>query len=79
MELILKALKSDIKRFEDFEDGFRSILFDKTGIHAEKESLDKQINEKVSRIGELQSEIITLEDLLVKWQAELEEINLRNS
>ncbi len=30
------ALRADIATFEGFEDGFRSILFDKTGIHAEK-------------------------------------------
>jgi chromosome segregation protein len=71
----IEALKSDIKQFEDFEDGFRSILFDKTGIHAEKESLDQQINGKVIRIGELQSEIIMLEESLVQGQSELEEIS----
>ncbi len=69
------SLKSDIKKFEDFEDGFRSILFDKTGIHAEKEGLDKKINDKVIRIGELQSEIISLEEFLVNGQSELEDIN----
>ncbi|MBN2403519.1 MAG: AAA family ATPase [Spirochaetes bacterium] len=70
----IEMLKSDIKIFEDFEDGFRTILFDKTGIHAEKESLDSQINGKVVRIGELQSEIIMLEESLVKWDSELEEL-----
>jgi chromosome segregation protein len=71
----IEQLKSGIKKFEDFEDGFRTILFDKTGIHAEKENLDSQINGKVIRIGELQSEIIMLEESLVKGQADLDEIN----
>ncbi|MFH0974748.1 MAG: AAA family ATPase [Spirochaetota bacterium] len=71
----IESLKNNIKKFEDYEDGFRSILFDKTGIHAEKENLDKQINEKVRRIGDLQSEIIVLEEALVKTQSDLEGIN----
>jgi chromosome segregation protein len=73
-EIDTEVLKSNIKKFEDFEDGFRTILFDKTGIHAEKENLDSQINGKVIRIGELQSEIIILEESLVKGQTDLEEI-----
>ncbi len=71
----IEGLKSSIKKFEDFEDGFRTILFDKTGIHAEKENLDSRINGKAMRIGELQSEIIMFEESVVKWQAELDEIN----
>jgi chromosome segregation protein len=71
----INQLKINVKKFEDFEDGFRTILFDKTGIHAEKEKLDNQINGKVERIGELQSEIVMLEESLVKGQTDLDEIN----
>lgn len=69
------SLSADIQRFEDFEDGFRSILFDKTGIHAEKESLDKKINDLIHRVDRLRHEVTNFEEMLVNGQMELERLN----
>ncbi|HSA13236.1 MAG TPA: AAA family ATPase [Spirochaetota bacterium] len=71
----LSALRSEFGVFEGYEDGFRSILFDKTGIHAEKEGLDARINGEVSRIEELRAEIGTLEGSIRSEQDELDDVN----
>lgn len=71
----IESLQNDIKKFENYEDGFRSILFDKTGIHAEKETLDKKINDTVQNIERLRSEITGLEEMVSTGQAELEKLN----
>ncbi len=71
----ISSLRSNIEKFESYEDGFRSILFDKTGIHAEKESLDKQIRESVIKIDELRAENVMLDEFIQKEQKELENIN----
>ncbi len=71
----IKLLKDDILKFESYEDGFRSILFDKTGIHAEKENLDRMINEKVSSIENMHVEIDVLEEFIHNEQIELDNLN----
>lgn len=69
------ALKQDVQQFENYEDGFRSILFDKTGIHAQKEQLDSQINKTTADIEQLRNDINQLEVSIRNEQEELEEIN----
>ncbi len=71
----LHELSADISIFEGFEDGFRSILFDKTGIHAEKERLDTEILSEVTAIENHRQEIASLEELIHREQGELENIN----
>jgi chromosome segregation protein len=69
------SLRSAVLLFESYEDGFRSILFDKTGIHAEKEGLDKRIKERSVIIEALRSEIARLEAHIQNEQVELEDVN----
>jgi len=64
----------DINLFEGFEDGFRSIVFDKTGIHAEKEVLDKQVQDEISLIEGFRSEIASCEDTIAREEKELEDV-----
>jgi chromosome segregation protein len=71
----LETLKGDIALFESFEDGFRSILFDKTGVHAEKESLDGRIAQTMSSNDTLNADIGLLEEFIRNEQAEVENIN----
>ncbi len=73
--LDMQSLYGDIVRFESFEDGFRSILFDKTGIHAKKEELDGRIAAEERAIDELLAENIMLERRIQDDQSELEDIN----
>ncbi|TFH41765.1 MAG: hypothetical protein E4G96_04855 [Chrysiogenales bacterium] len=74
-EIDITSLKADIGKFEGFEDGFRSILFDKTGIHAEKEGLDRKIRSGLEGIERLRAEIAALEARIQHDQAELEDVN----
>jgi chromosome segregation protein len=69
------SLRNNINKFESYEDGFRSILFDKTGIHADKENLDRKIREMVIGIDELRAENQLLDEFIQKEQQELENIN----
>ncbi len=69
------VLKDHIYKFESYEDGFRSILFDKTGIHAEKESLDKRIRELVLSIDEMRADNVLLDEFIQNEQRELENVN----
>ncbi len=73
-EIDLPALIDDLNVFEGFEDGFRSILFDRTGIHAEKESLDKQIEQEGASIDSLRERNRFLEEFIRKEQSELDDI-----
>jgi chromosome segregation protein len=71
----MASLKTDIMKFESYEDGFRSILFDKTGIHAEKEGLDRKIRDRIDNIDRLRNDIASLEDYIQHEQLELEDVN----
>ncbi len=71
----IENLRQSIYRFEGYEDGFRSILFDKTGIHAEKENLDKRIRELVLSVDEMRADNAMLDDFIQKEQVELENVN----
>ncbi len=71
----ISLLRGKINKFESYEDGFRSILFDKTGIHAKKEALDENIHAGVTTIEELRAENATLDDRIQKEQSELEDVN----
>ncbi|MCX7677892.1 MAG: AAA family ATPase [Spirochaetes bacterium] len=73
-EIDVQALASDLIIFESFEDGFRSILFDRTGIHAQKESLDKSIESELQRIENLKERNLYLEELIRREQCELDDI-----
>ena len=74
-EIDIDLLQNEIQIFEDYEDGFRSILFDKSGVYAKKESLDVRIKEIVSSIDNLRAEIDELEDLIRIEQKDLDSIN----
>ena len=74
-EIDAAALREDITSFESYEDGFRSILFDKTGIHAEKENLDHRIADETRDIENLRAEITALEEHITLEQKELEDVN----
>lgn len=69
------GLRSAIVQFEGYEDGFRSILFDKTGVHAEKEGLDRKIRESINRIELLKADIASLEERILREQQELDDVN----
>jgi chromosome segregation protein len=69
------ALKDEVVKFESFEDGFRSILFDKTGIHAKKEEIDRQITSRTAMIEKLRADNMLLEATIKSTQAELEDVN----
>jgi len=71
----MASLKNDIMKFESYEDGFRSILFDKTGIHAEKEGLDRKIRERIDSVDRLRNDIAALEARIQHEQMELEDVN----
>jgi len=71
----IQVLRDDIEKFESYEDGFRSILFDKTGVHAEKEDLDRKIHTVSQDIDNLRGEINMLEEHIRNEQEELEGIN----
>ena len=71
----LSSLRNDITAFESFEDGFRSILFDKTGIHAKKETIDRDIHTKNTAIDHLKADNILLEETIKASQAELDDVN----
>ncbi len=71
----MSVIRDAVGRFESFEDGFRSILFDKTGIHARKEALDRQIQEHADSIAGLRKANTDLEAVIIREQAELEAVN----
>ena len=73
-QLDLNSFENDIKKFESYEDGFRSILFDEGGIHAEKENLDYQIKSELKSIDDLNEANISLDDFIQKEQAEVEQL-----
>lgn len=74
-DMDISLLRERINKFESYEDGFRSILFDKTGIHAKKEDLDSKIRSGVEAIENLRSENTSLDERIQKEQAELEDVN----
>lgn len=69
------ALADEVRRFESYEDGFRDILFDKTGIHARKEEIDNRIRSKTADIEARRNENSELEKSITEAQSELEIIN----
>jgi len=71
----VEDLASKISMFESYEDGFRTILFDKTGIHAQKENIDSRIREKSASIENKRAENQNLENAIAEAQRELESIN----
>lgn len=71
----IENLRQNIYRFEGYEDGFRSILFDKTGIHAEKENLDKRIRDLVLSVDEMRADNTMLDEFIQKEQLDLENVN----
>ncbi|HOO71760.1 MAG TPA: AAA family ATPase [Spirochaetota bacterium] len=71
----LASLKSDFLVFQGYEDGFRSILFDKAGIHAEKQVLDGKIGSETKAIDDLRTDIAMLEESIRNEQDELEDVN----
>lgn len=73
-QIDIQSLKNDLMVFESFEDGFRSILFDPSGIHAQKEQLDQKIACELESIEQLKNRNRYLEDFIQKEQADLDDI-----
>lgn len=73
--LEIDILSDNISKFESFEDGFRSILFDKTGIHAQKEGIDQKIRSKSFSIEKLRKDNADFENRITQLQSELENVN----
>ncbi len=71
----VEGLRRDIGLFESYEDGFRSILFDRTGIHAQKEDLDGKIRDTAASMDAHNAAIALLDAGIQNDQAELEEVN----
>jgi chromosome segregation protein len=72
----MDSLREMVRKFESYEDGFRSILFDKTGIHARKEELDGRIRSHSGTIDSLRNRNAELDLFIRKEQEELEDINV---
>jgi chromosome segregation protein len=70
------SLKSLVGRFESYEDGFRSILIDKGGIHSEKEAIDNSIRSLSAEIEELKNRNTALDELIRSEQKELDDVNM---
>ncbi len=72
----MDSLRQNIYKFESYEDGFRSILFDKTGIHAEKESLDQRIRESMLKLDQLRADNVLLDEFIQNEQKEVDNVNI---
>jgi chromosome segregation ATPase len=73
--LDVESLRELVNRFESYEDGFRSILFDKGGIHSEKEAIDSRIREEVAGIESLKTQNANLDEFIVNERRELEDVS----
>ncbi len=73
--LDVESLRELVNRFESYEDGFRSILFDKGGIHSEKEAIDNRIREEVAGIESLKTQNANLDEFIVNERRELEDVS----
>ncbi len=69
------ALVEEFKRFETFEDGFRSLLFDEGGVHAKKEHIDGEIAARTELIENLRKENGSLDEQISTLQSELDDVN----
>ena len=68
------ALARDLGTFEGFEDGFRTILFDREGVHAEKETIDGKIRYETDFIEDLRKRNLALEEFIRTEQTELDDV-----
>lgn len=73
--LDIEILRKTAAELESFEDGFRSLLFDKSGIHAKKEELDTKINERMETVELLRKSNSDIEAFIMREQQELEDNN----
>lgn len=71
----IENLKKGFQQFESYEDGFRSILFDKKGIHSQKEDIEKEIQSLQQKKDDLKNEILSLEKFVADNRQLLEKIN----
>jgi len=69
------ALVTEFNRFETFEDGFRSLLFDEGGVHAKKEHIDREIEVCTSTIENMRKENSALDAEIATLQSELDDVN----
>ncbi|MCR9143131.1 MAG: AAA family ATPase [bacterium] len=68
----LDAVVEDFRRYESIEQEFRSLLFDKSGLLAKKEQLDKEMDEIARRRDFLQKDIVRLQEVRKSHLAELD-------
>ena len=71
----MELLNKKVSELESYEDGFRSLLFDKSGIHAKKEELDATISERSASVESLRNKNSEIETFIIRVQGELEETN----
>ncbi len=79
----ISALREKIIRFESFEDGFRSIFFEKGGIHSQKEEIQFSLSRNKDRKDfllvqnqELEQELSALFDEQKLLQAEINQLQI---
>ena len=68
----LDAVVEDFRRYESIEQEFRSLLFDKSGLLAKKEQLDREMDELARRREFLQKDIVRLQEVRKVHLAELD-------
>lgn len=68
-------LVDEFSKFETFEDGFRSLLFDEGGVHAKKEHIDAEIESRTTLIENLRAENSSLDQQIATLQSELDDVN----
>lgn len=84
--LDLDSFQNDLKAFESFEDGFRSIFFAKGGIQEQKEEIQTRIEQgeadreaHLSENNRLEESIQQGRERLENLKEELKELHVRNS
>ncbi len=73
-QIDIDELARDLGTFEGFEDGFRAILFDREGVHAEKETIDGKIRYETDFIEDLRKRNLALEEFIRNEQTELDDV-----
>jgi chromosome segregation protein len=68
-------LNQDFNRFEKFEDGFRSLIFDEQGVHARKVGLDQKLEKIISEINSLEQDNFGINEYIEIAQKRQEKVS----